>query len=655
MGVDGLLKALSPISQQNVHIKRYAGKTVVIDGYTWLHKASYACSQQIVMSTFNRQQKNGRYPSFVEYCLYRLKLMRHYNVNPIVIFDGGKLVAKESTEGKRDERRKKASKAGIALLEKAQLYPKGSREAARLLNEAKSQFQQAISISPAVMAVTIEALRKNNFKFIIAPYEADAQLAYEVKVRSGCDVIVTEDSDVIVYCLAAGATNAKVLCKMDRNGVGTEVDIKKFREKQVVNKLNLNKVNKEGGSGWEKSKRRNLFIENLHKMSPTMFVQMAVLAGCDYCHSIKGIGIKKAQLLVVKFAKSPDEQRLLHIINHVGKADKKKFIPLNYEQNVKNAMFTFMHHWVVETRLGAIRMVNLNPIAKDVEKCTLAPIIGEKYCNDILRLIVTGIIHPRTRRRYKEVASSTSRKNNVKKLHAYGVYKYSKKNDIKSCDNNMRNSNCMYNTSPTKMSRVHSSSASSFNMPLGKEPIVKLPLRKTTQFDSSSKSIPNAIKNDEMSVILGNLSNLTERSIAKHNGNNEGRVNISDLATPGKQSVLSKTPNTRSAFKGDKSSNLSASKSQKETIKKYHSHYCKNNSDQKTMNNFFSIVSGNPLLAKEAKKKKAHNKSIGIGISSNTKERKNTTYKRKKKNIFDKGKDNKIRKLTAFFARKEIP
>lgn len=75
MGVDGLLKALRPISEQQVHVKRFAGKQVVIDGYTWLHKASYSCSQDIVLSTFNRQEENGRYPPFVEYCLHRLKLM----------------------------------------------------------------------------------------------------------------------------------------------------------------------------------------------------------------------------------------------------------------------------------------------------------------------------------------------------------------------------------------------------------------------------------------------------------------------------------------------------------------------------------------------------------------------------------------------------
>ena len=109
-----------------------------------------------------------------------------------------------------------------------------------------------------------------------------------------------------------------------------------------------------------------------------MFVQMAVLAGCDYCDSIKGIGIKKAQSLVVKFAKSSDESRISKIIDHIDKNDKKKFIPENYQKNVEKAIQTFMHHWVCDTRLGCVRMINLNPIPENLELKSMSSVIGEK-------------------------------------------------------------------------------------------------------------------------------------------------------------------------------------------------------------------------------------------------------------------------------------
>lgn len=45
---------------------------------------------------------------------------------------------------------------------------------------------------------TSKALRQAAVEFIVAPYEADAQLAY--LIRSGAvDVVITEDSDCLPY------------------------------------------------------------------------------------------------------------------------------------------------------------------------------------------------------------------------------------------------------------------------------------------------------------------------------------------------------------------------------------------------------------------------------------------------------------------------
>jgi exonuclease-1 len=54
----------------------------------------------------------------------------------------------------------------------------------------------------------IEELRIRGIKFIVAPYEADAQLAY--LSRNGIvDVLITEDSDLLVF----GAK--RILYKLD--------------------------------------------------------------------------------------------------------------------------------------------------------------------------------------------------------------------------------------------------------------------------------------------------------------------------------------------------------------------------------------------------------------------------------------------------------
>jgi exonuclease 1 len=52
----------------------------------------------------------------------------------------------------------------------------------------------------------------------VAPYEADAQLAY-LFIEGKIDVVITEDSDLLAY----GVT--KVLFKMEKDGTGIEIDL----------------------------------------------------------------------------------------------------------------------------------------------------------------------------------------------------------------------------------------------------------------------------------------------------------------------------------------------------------------------------------------------------------------------------------------------
>lgn len=55
-------------------------------------------------------------------------------------------------------------------------------------------------------------------EYYVAPYEADAQLAY-LFMKEKVQMVITEDSDLLVF----GVT--KVFFKMDRAGNGIEVDL----------------------------------------------------------------------------------------------------------------------------------------------------------------------------------------------------------------------------------------------------------------------------------------------------------------------------------------------------------------------------------------------------------------------------------------------
>lgn len=66
----------------------------------------------------------------------------------------------------------------------------------------------AIDISPDIAYRLIVELKKKGIQYVVAPYEADAQLAY--LSREGiADVIITEDSDLMAF----GAK--KMLYKLD--------------------------------------------------------------------------------------------------------------------------------------------------------------------------------------------------------------------------------------------------------------------------------------------------------------------------------------------------------------------------------------------------------------------------------------------------------
>ena len=38
MGISGLLRLLDSVTKKDVHVSKYAGATVVIDAFSWLHK-----------------------------------------------------------------------------------------------------------------------------------------------------------------------------------------------------------------------------------------------------------------------------------------------------------------------------------------------------------------------------------------------------------------------------------------------------------------------------------------------------------------------------------------------------------------------------------------------------------------------------------------
>lgn len=237
MGIQGLFKFIQNATD-NVHIKQFAGQTIAVDTYCWIHRGCFACADKLAMKA----------PTdvYVKYCMKYVDMLLKYNIRPVLVFDGCNLPSKEVTEQKRRQKRKEFLERGRQHLRE------GDTSAAR------DCFTKCVNVTPAMALEVIKAARKRSVDCIVAPYEADSQLAYLIK-HGLVQAIITEDSDLLCFGCK------KVIFKLDLVGNGIMVEME-----------NLGRV------------------KNLVGFTPTLFRQMCILSGCDYLESIKGVGLAKA-------------------------------------------------------------------------------------------------------------------------------------------------------------------------------------------------------------------------------------------------------------------------------------------------------------------------------------------------------------------------
>lgn len=123
-----------------------------------------------------------------------------------MVFDGARLpMKKRIEEGRKNARQESRLKA-------EEFLARGETQ------KAIRKFMEAVEITSDMIYRLVQVLETMNVQYIVAPYEADAQLSYLFKTGK-VDLVFTEDSDLLVY----GVT--KVFFKMDPNGYGVEIDL----------------------------------------------------------------------------------------------------------------------------------------------------------------------------------------------------------------------------------------------------------------------------------------------------------------------------------------------------------------------------------------------------------------------------------------------
>ena len=220
-------------------------------------------------------------------------MLIHFGVIPYIVFDGDYLPSKAATEVERAKRREESKKKGLELYR------------LNKLSQAHLELQKAVDVSPVMALQLIDELKQLGVQYVVAPYEADAQLAY-LERQGIIQGILSEDSDLLVF----GAK--RLLTKLDQYGDCIEINRADFTACREISLV-----------GW----------------SDAEFRRMAILSGCDYLASINRMGLKSAYRLVRKYKTIEKILRMLSF-------DGQYRVPSGYLEAFYKAELTFLHQRV---------------------------------------------------------------------------------------------------------------------------------------------------------------------------------------------------------------------------------------------------------------------------------------------------------------------
>jgi len=315
MGIDSLLPTLKPVTVPG-HLSNFSNKTAAIDTMSWLYKGAYACAYELAVG-----KPTNAYLIFV----YRmLSLLKRWSITPIFCIDGRQVPAKARTLDRRKATRKREQDKGLEMLNS------GNEP------EAKKQFTRSLKITRKMIYRTVDMLHALELQVIIAPYEADSQIAYLCRNKIA-DFAITEDSDVICYnCPVA-------VFKLGMQGGCEVIDVASLRERRArKEKLGVDKM------------------DILFSLSERDFTYACIMAGCDYMPSVKGMGLKKAIKYFERFKTVESVIRRMK----VEPAFMNK-VPDGYETAVKRIADLFLYQLVYDPRSKT--MVTLHEVEDEEE------------------------------------------------------------------------------------------------------------------------------------------------------------------------------------------------------------------------------------------------------------------------------------------------
>ena len=375
MGIAGLLSGINDVAV-DAHISDYAGLTAGVDVFGWLHRG--------ISTHFELVAENDRPAAEkpVAYVLEMCELLERHNVTPFLIFDGGHLPAKAATDAARRAERAKSLERARALLA---VDPTDAAGAALLRKSASVVTDEMVHLLQ-------RALRARGTRFLVAPFEADAQLAYLAQ-RGLVGVVISEDSDMLCF------GTPLLFTKMEKGGGGRQLRLRALGAASELCFLN-----------W----------------SHAAFVECCVLSGCDYLPSLRGVGLKTAHKLLrahksaealfeaarreaaaAAAAPAPAAARGDGSVAASGLGPAARAgLDANYEVGFWRARALFQYHRVWDPEAEALATLNpLPPLAElRLGGATLDDFLGVAPSAALMKLVAAGELHPDKLESYEDLA-----------------------------------------------------------------------------------------------------------------------------------------------------------------------------------------------------------------------------------------------------------
>lgn len=317
MGIKGLLPYVEQVTT-DFSAKDLAGLRIGVDTYAWLHRSIGTCALELGL---------GRpTDKYLKYCIRCIEALLAANVAKVLlVLDGADTPCKAVNEDRaksREEHRRKAQ----------QHFREGN------LTEAHNEFRASIDITPAMGAELIFAVRarwgnsRERVDWLVAPYEADAQLAF--LSREGIiDAVLSEDGDM----LPAGVQ--RLLCKWNKDTCqGRQIRLRDVMAMTSKSKTSL----------------------DFRSWTEDMFLRFCILCGCDYLANARGVGVVAAHGIVWNHRNRrtrADMERA--IVNEIALSKKQlsgddKIV---YRNGLARAFLAFRHQRVYDPRDRSVKPV----------------------------------------------------------------------------------------------------------------------------------------------------------------------------------------------------------------------------------------------------------------------------------------------------------